>query len=200
MEHIAGAPRARVVGRLARSLQPMRYVAFVRAVMIGREGLHREVILDIFRDAGAVNVMSHLATGNVSFTMKPSNLEALRTNVDGAITSVVGRQIEVFLRSVEHLKAIDADAIYAESPFPDVRDRLVTFFHEPPVFNGFVVPSLVQRERTAVLAIHGSDVFSVTRMWEGQFGSPGGLFERESGQRMTTRAWGTVEKILAKQA
>ena len=45
-----------------------RRVAFIRAIMIGREGLHREVVLDLFREAGAIQPRNHLATGNVSFT------------------------------------------------------------------------------------------------------------------------------------
>ena len=178
----------------------MRHVAFIRAVMVGREGLHREVILDVFTRAGARNAVSHLATGNVSFDIEPQRLVDLEDSVDGALSDVVGRPIEVFMRTVAHLRAVDAEGIFALAPFGDVRDRLVTFFHEPPVFGSFEVPGLVQKDRTAVLAVNGCDVFSVTREWEGQIGSPGGLFERESGQRMTTRAWGTIEKILAKQA
>lgn len=176
----------------------MRFVGFIRAVMVGREGLHREVILDIFRRAGAIDPASHLATGNVSFDLEPPQLVDLQDSVDGALSDVVGRRIEMFVRTVDHLRAIDADTVYGQAPFPDVRERLVTFFHEPPVFEAFEVPGLVQKERTAVLLIDHRDVFSVTREWEGQVGSPGGLFEKASGQRVTTRAWSTIEKILAK--
>lgn len=166
--------------------------------MVGREGLHREVILDIFRGAGARNAISHLATGNVSFDLEPPQLIDLQDSVDGALSEVVGRQIEVFARTLDHLRAIEPSAIFGEAPFPEIRERLVTFFHEPPAFESFTVPAVIQKDRTAVLLVDGSDVFSATREWNGQIGSPGGLFERESGQRVTTRAWGTIEKILAK--
>lgn len=166
--------------------------------MVGREGLHREVLLDAFRDAGATRTQSHLATGNVSFDLEPDALDALTERVDAVLTGVVGRRIEVFGRTVPALRSIDAEAIYATAPFAPVRDRLVTFFHEPPEL-GIPVPSLVQRDRTAVLAVRGSDVFSATREHNGGVGAPGGLYERLSGQRMTTRAWSTIEKILARQ-
>lgn len=157
------------------------------------------MILDIFERAGAENAVSHLATGNVSFDAPRRELDDLRENVEGALSQVVGRKTEVFMRTIDHLRALDPEAVFGMSPFPEIRDRLVTFFHAPPVFASFTVPAVVQKGRTAVLAVHGCDVFSVTREREGQIGSPGGLFERESGQRMTTRAWGTIVKILAKQ-
>lgn len=178
----------------------VRCVAFIRAVMVGREGLHRPVILDIFERAGAGDAVSHLATGNVSFDLDPADLGRLQTAVEGALSDVVGRRIDVFIRSLDHLQGTDAERIYGMAPFGEVRDRLVTFFHEPPVFATFTPPALVQKDRTAVLLVDGCDVFSVTRMLDGRFGSPGGFFERESGQRMTTRGWGTVEKILARHA
>ena len=176
----------------------MRYIAFIRAIMVGREGLHRQVILDIFEKAGARNAVSHLATGNVSFDLEPAGLVDLEDSVDGAMSEVVGRRIEVFVRTLDHLRSIDAEGVFGLAPFDEVRERLVTFFHLPPAFESFQVPGLVQKDRTAVLVVDGCDVFSVTREWEGQIGSPGGFFERESGQRMTTRAWSTIEKILAK--
>ncbi len=172
-------------------------MAFIRAVMVGREGLDRQVILDIFDRAGAERAISHLATGNVSFDLEPPQLVDLQDSVDGALSEVTGRPIEVFVRTLDHLDAVDADAVYGRAPFAEVRERLVTFFHEPPQLD-FEVPGLIQRERAAVLLVDGCDVFSVTREWEGQIGSPGGLLERASGQRVTTRSWGTIEKILAK--
>ncbi len=57
---------------------------------------------------------------------------------------------------------------------------------------------MIQEDRTAVLVIDGSDVYSVARELDGKVGAPGGILEKLSGQRVTTRAWATVEKILAK--
>jgi len=45
----------------------LRYVALIRNVMIGRAGLDRDALLQIFAGAGAMDPRSHLATGNVSF-------------------------------------------------------------------------------------------------------------------------------------
>lgn len=164
--------------------------------MVGREGLHRQVILDIFRRAGAGDPRCHLATGNVSFDLEPAGIPALTEDVDAGLTAVVGRKIEIFVRGLDTLRRVDADAIYATAPFGEVEGRLVTYFHDTPDFGSVEVPGLIQKGRTALLAIDGRDVYSAIREVDGQMGSPGGLLEKLSGQRMTTRAWSTVEKIL----
>ena len=172
----------------------MRYVAFVRAVMVGREGLHRPVLLDVFADAGAGNPSSHLATGNVSFDISPRSLPRLTRHVDAALSAVVGRDIEVFVRSLDHLRAVDADAIYASAPFADVTATLVTYFHQEPT--GVEVPSVIQDGRTALLDLRDTDLYSAAREVDGREGAPGGVLEKLTGQRVTTRAWSTVDKIL----
>ncbi len=85
--------------------------------MVGREGLHREVILDAFLQAGAADPASHLATGNVSFDADPADIPALTQRAGAGLGAVVGRKIEVFVRSVDELREVDADAIYSTAPF-----------------------------------------------------------------------------------
>lgn len=167
--------------------------------MVGREGLHRQVILDTFRKAGATDPVSHLATGNVSFDLDPTRIDDLAAKVEDAMTEVVGRDIEVFIRTLDALEAVDAEAIYATAPFEPLH-RLVTYFNEPPAFGSAEIPGLIQKGRTAVLAIDGLDVYSVARELDGQIGAPGGILEKLSGQRVTTRAWSTVQKIIDKNS
>src|SRR5687768_1554076 len=50
----------------------MRYVGLVRNVMLGREGLHRYVLLRLVDAAGGRSAASHLTTGNLTFDVAPS--------------------------------------------------------------------------------------------------------------------------------
>ena len=172
----------------------MRYVAFVRAVMVGRESLHRPVLLDAFSEAGATDPVSHLATGNVSFDIAVRSLPELVEQVDASLTAIVGRDIEVFVRRLDDLGAIDADAVYATAPFDGVEDRLVTYFHHPP--DGIEVPSVIQGGRCALVELRDTDLYTAAREVDGRVGAPGGVLEKLTGQRVTTRAWSTVEKIV----
>jgi hypothetical protein len=52
-----------------------RFVGFVRNVMVGRNGLSAEVLLELVAKAGGHEPRSHLATGNLTFSASPELLE-----------------------------------------------------------------------------------------------------------------------------
>ncbi len=104
------------------------YVAFVRAVMIGREGLHRPVLLDMFERAGAADPVSYISTGNVSFTVTPERLDDVVVAVEADLARLLGRPTPVFVRLFDDLAALVDSDPFAAAPFDDVDARLVTFF------------------------------------------------------------------------
>ncbi|NNF70184.1 MAG: DUF1697 domain-containing protein [Acidimicrobiia bacterium] len=176
----------------------MRHVAFIRAVMIGREGLHQEVVLDIFSRAGAGNPVSHRATGNVSFDLDPGAMIPFLEETDHRMTEVVGRPIESFVRTLDELASIDGEAIFALAPFEVVDGRHVTFFHETPDLSDWSLPHLARHDRVAVFHVSGREVFSASQVVDGESAAPGGILEKATGQRATTRAWSTIHHILSK--
>jgi len=46
----------------------VRYAAFIRNIMVGRNGLTRAVLVDAFERSGGQDVASVLATGNIVFS------------------------------------------------------------------------------------------------------------------------------------
>jgi len=69
----------------------MRYVGLVRNVMLGREGLHRDVLLRVVDAAGGRSAASHLTTGNLMFDTAPSRLEdVVRRLEDVAVPRIDG--------------------------------------------------------------------------------------------------------------
>jgi uncharacterized protein (DUF1697 family) len=81
-----------------------RYVAFIRNVMIGRASLHRDVLLRVFTDAGAIDPTSHLATGNVSFGWDGRVMSDFIDATQDGIASTKGRFEPVFVRSISGLR------------------------------------------------------------------------------------------------
>lgn len=174
------------------------YVAFVRAVMIGREGLHRDVLLAMFERAGATNAKSHLATGNVSFTLEAGRVDAVVDQVESALEGLIGRPTPLFVRLLDDLvELVDADP-FAGEPFDDVYARLVTFFRTS-VPASLALPLVAPNGDWAVFAAGSGEVFSVTRAWPTrQPQDPGGVIQRLAGEPATTRALGTLERIVAR--
>ena len=165
--------------------------------MIGREGLHRQVLLDIVTAAGGGEAASYISTGNVSFEVEPGGLGDLVAAVDHEVEAVVGRRAEMFVRSREELEAmLEADP-FADSPFPDPVERTVTFF-QGAVPASFAVPYQSGRHDFEVFAAGPREVFSVGRDVDGRRQAPGGTIERLSGERVTSRAWSTIGRIVSR--
>ena len=174
---------------------PQPYVAFVRAVMLGRRGLHRSTLLDLFGVAGATDVPSYITTGNVSFVARPSELARMTAAVEASIARVVDRPTEVFVRSVADLVALRELDVFAAAPLRGPHERVVSFLPGPPV--AIELPMWSPARDLGVFAAAGRELFSVAvRQADGTSRGPGGLIEGVTGTRVTSRAWSTVERIL----
>lgn len=154
--------------------------------MIGRDGLHREVVLDLFRDAGAVDPRNHLATGNVSFAAPGADLPGIREHVEAGIAAIAGRPKPVFLRALTHLERLVDDG-------PPGGDRTCEVVVLPSCAPAIDLPLVSRSGRTAVFASNGTELFMTSTPQE----APGVLVERAVGGPVTVRAWSTIEKIVA---
>lgn len=166
--------------------------------MIGREGLHREVVLDLFREAGAIEPRNHLATGNVSFSVDPERLDALVAAVESDLQALLGRPTPLFVRTLDDLVALLEADHFVDAPFDDVAARLVTFFRDR-VPHTLDLPLHAPNGDWSVFAVGPGEVFSVTRARiDRQPQDPGGVIQRIAGEPVTTRALGTLDRIVAK--
>lgn len=173
------------------------HVAFVRAVMIGREGLHRQVLLEIFGRAGGHDARSYISTGNVSFTAPERDVPALVEVVEAGVAEVVGRPTPVYVRRLDELEALIAADPFAESPIARPAERTVAFFRSG-VPASIEVPSWSDRGDIAVVATGPREVFCVNQEVDGRLRGPGGWIQRIGGEPVTTRAWSTVNRIVDK--
>jgi len=174
-----------------------RSVAFVRNVMVGRNGLTREVLLGIFTGAGAEGPVSHLGTGNVSFG-QDDDPPGLAGRVEAAIASVIGRTEPVVIRSIEHLRAEVERDPFRDPPVDDAYERCVSFTVGPVI--GLDLPMATPRGDAVAFDARDGDIYSVTRLVGGRPGTMGRVLERALGRPVTTRNWNTVELIVGHAA
>lgn len=173
------------------------HVAFVRAVMIGREGLHRTVLLDLFERAGAVDPVSYISTGNVSFSPGSAGVGTIVERVESGLEALLGRPTPLFVRTVDEIvELLDRDPFTA-APFDDAVAFEVTLVRDR-VPSGLTLPVDSPDGRWSVFAADDRHVFSVQRIVDGTTRSPGGVIARAVGEPVTTRAIGTLERIAAK--
>jgi uncharacterized protein (DUF1697 family) len=174
-----------------------RSVAFVRNIMVGRQGLTRELLIHLFLDAGADTPVSHLTTGNVSFGLTGSAAE-LRESVERDLAHILGRPEPVFIRTLASLRRAVAREPFADPPIRDVYERCVTFTDEP--VKGLELPMTTPRGDAVVFAVNGRELYSVTRFLDGRAGTPSRLLERVLPRPFSNRNWNTVERIVRKHA
>ena len=165
--------------------------------MIGREGLHRSVLLDIVERSGGREPRSYISTGNVTFWADEADTSHIERRVEQDVAEVLGRSEPFFIRSVSHLaRLIEADP-FEESPFPDAVEQVVSFIQSPIDPEELDLPVYSSRKDICVFAATDRELFSTARLVDGRTSGPGGAVERLLGQRVTTRAWRTVIRVAS---
>ena len=174
------------------------HVAFVRAVMIGREGLHRPVLLDMFERAGAAEATSYIATGNVSFRVETDAVPAVVESVEADLERLLGRPTPLFVRPLDDVVALVDSNPFANPPRGPVRDEVVTFFRDR-VPDHLAPPIEAPNGDFVAFAAGPAELFSVViDRDDRQPSAPGGYLERLAGEPVTTRAVTTLERIVEK--
>jgi uncharacterized protein (DUF1697 family) len=180
-------------------MSPVRHIAFVRNIMVGRRGLTRDVLLDIFTTAGALETRSFIATGNFAFTSSATSVNEVGARVEAAIETVLGHREELFIRSLEELRGLDQAGFFAAGVGLDDRVRAVTFVPDGASWTADL-PHSTPRGDIQIIAASGPNIFSLVHPVGGVAGSPNGPVERLLKVRATTRNWNTVERILDAEA
>ncbi len=175
-----------------------RHVAFVRNIMIGREGLTRTVLLGFFEEHGATDPVSYISTGNVGFTCPPGAVDAMVAGVEESIAGVLGRTEPLYVRTLTRLTEIAAGDPFT-GPLADAAyERVVTFAHHP-VDLPVELPMVTERGDVAILRADDREIYSVSIMVDGRTRGSGGIIERLLGSRVTTRGWNTVQRVVTKE-
>jgi len=172
-----------------------RFAAFVRNIMVGRNGLSADILLQIVVDAGGSDPRSHLATGNLTFTAPAPSVGTVGTAIEDSIEAVLGRREDVFIRSIASLTAAVGADPFAAKTSGDVHERCVSFL-PPRAPVSLVLPVNTPRGDAVIFARHADDVLSITRLVGGRPGQPGKYLEASEGIRVTTRNWNTIERIV----
>jgi uncharacterized protein (DUF1697 family) len=159
--------------------------------MIGREGLHRAVLLDLADDAGARNAVSVVSTGNLAFDAEPAELAAVVERLETGIRRVIGRAEPVIVREVAQIRdLVEADPF---AGFPaDEWERVVAFL--PLTAPPLDADLFTAVQNTTVVAVGPHELLAASRYGVRRPG-PLRVVEEATGQRGTSRSWTTIERL-----
>lgn len=173
-----------------------KYAAFIRGIMLGRQGVERTLLLDSFARAGAVSPRSHLATGNVTFEADDTVAARIATAVEADLVTMTGTTKDVFIRSADELRALTRVSPFADWPLASEAHELAVMFLSGPFELPFNLPSVSERGDTTYLSRTDREVFIGTHLVNGRPGNPGGWLERRLKAPITVRNWNTVMRVL----
>ena len=108
---------------------PRRYVAFLRAVNVGKRQVKMDRLRALFESMGFGDVETFIASGNVIFTSPEADARALERRIERELEKALGFAVETFIRTPAEL-----DAIAKYRPFGDDGDAhgvYVNFLYEP---------------------------------------------------------------------
>lgn len=181
---------------MARASGPRRYVAFLRAVNVGKRQVKMDRLRAIFQGAGFGDVETFIASGNVVFTSPETDARALEKRIEGVLRTELGFEVETFLRTPAEL-----DAVAGYRPFGHEGDEhtvYVNFLYEPLPMDA---AERLQALRTEVdeFHVHGREFYWLARKKVSESLVTGPMMARAVGKvPFTNRNVTTVRKLAAK--
>lgn len=181
---------------MAKASRPQRYIAFLRAVNVGKRQVKMDRLRTIFQEAGFTEVETFIASGNVIFTAPAQDGRALEQRIEGILREQLGFEVETFLRTPAEL-----DAVARYRPFGDEGDThtvYVNFLYEP-------LPADAAERLTALRTevdefhVHGREFYWLARKKISESLVTGPMMSKAIGKvPSTNRNVTTVRKLAAK--
>lgn len=169
-----------------------KYAAFLRAINVGgTKVIKMEDLRRMFEALGFTNVATYIQSGNVIF--EAAQADGLRAQIESQIQQTFGFEVEVFLRSMDEVRAI-----VKKSPFEPQGEETL-FIH-------LLQAAPSAKSKQAVLALSTpTDEFAVQRRevyWlrRDRDKSPfnNNMVEKALGMSATARNLNTMTKIVEK--
>lgn len=171
-----------------------RFIALLRGVNAGMT-MQMPELRAVFEQLGFQNVETVLGTGNVIFMADATNKKVLTERIEQALLSTFGSPIATILYSEVALKKL-----VATEPFKDMHISLetrphATFLKHPPKHK-LHLPLKVPHKGYTILHMTNDAIYSVVDLSGKTRPDIMVVLERTFGKDITTRSWGTIEKIM----
>src|SRR5512133_1695963 len=173
-----------------------RYVAFLRAINLGRErSVRMETLRRAFEDLGFTGVSSYIASGNIIFDSPLRSAGSLENRIEEALMNTLGFEVTPFVRSSSELARIAAFKPFPRSAL-GLHDELGVILLSAPPAPRPVQALKVLRVPSDELRARGREIYWLRHR------SPAGEiysttpFDKALDQPFTVRSLNTVRKIV----
>lgn len=187
-----------------RLTSPMsRYIAFLRAINVGKRYVKMDRLRAIFGEMGFANVETFIASGNVIFDAPQAAAAELERAIESGLQAALGFRVDTFLRPTGELAAVAAAWPFAESERAAVLQGVNTYY----IAFLAAEPDAARREKLQAFAneideihVDGREVHWLCRHSLGETKFSAAALERVLGMPGTLRNARTVERMAKKYA
>jgi uncharacterized protein (DUF1697 family) len=173
----------------------MRYVAFLRGINVGGRSVKKEQLHETFSLLGFSSVSTFRQSGNVVFESSRTDAQKLIPQIEAALKTALGYDVEVFIRSISQIKAlVDMDVFRGESL--EDSSFLVTFLKTAQKFP-LSLPVVIPKSNAQVIKADDREIYSITH-GGGEGALPNPFVEAKLKVKTTTRNLNVLVGILEK--
>jgi uncharacterized protein (DUF1697 family) len=176
----------------------MRYIAFLRAINVGKRQVKMARLRELFAELGYGAVRTYIQTGNVFFEADETDRAALERAIKRHLATALGFEVTTFVRTVEAVEvALACDPFAGIAATPDT--RLCCLFTSVPLPADPALPLVVEGRdaRTTIAAATPDAVFVVIEQVPGKAGNAIAFIEKAYQVRATARFFDTTKKMVA---
>ena len=171
-----------------------RYVAFLRAINVGGHTVKMDRLRALFAELGFASVETFIASGNVIFEAKGDGA-ALEETIERYLKQSLGYEVVTFLRTPAELAAVAAHEPFAGAA--EAYAIYVGFLKAKPDAERVKAVQGLSSEVNE-LAIHGRELYWLSRMRTGDNPVTGARLEKALAGPATLRNLTTVRKLAEK--
>ena len=175
-----------------------KYVAFLRAINVGRHLVKMDHLRSLFEELGFANVETFIASGNVIFDTKTTNTKSLESKIEKHLEESLGYEVTTFLRSVTELAAIAQHKPFSEEELTaDGNTLYIAFVRDKPSSEA---AKKMESLSSAIDAfhVHEREVYWLYRRNNGESKYYGAALEKGMVMPATLRNVNTIRRLAAK--
>lgn len=171
----------------------LTYVAFIRGINVGGHNIVRkEQLLDVLASLGYRHVSIYKQSGNIILKTEQTNGNIIKKDIQNALHSILGKDIEVLLRSLQYLQLL-VDSNPFQGAALNNASLLVTFLSTEPLTPP-KLPFTIPKSTAEVIKISRTEAYSITH-GSGEGALPNPFLEKTLKTQATTRNWNIIKEI-----
>ncbi len=168
-----------------------RYVAFLRAINVGKHLVRMTDLRHYIEELGFSNVSTFIASGQVIFETRSTDRSKLEAKIEKHLRARLGYDVATFIRTLDELEQI------AQFARDDDVTLYVALTREPPA-RAAVQKLAAYNNDIDELVVHGREVYWYARKKMSESKFTGALLEKAIGMPATLRNINTIHRIIAK--